>query len=76
MKLKSKIELKNRVFKECMKNDGSEAPFHLPGSFTTEIYSDFSKSKNNNFARLEKELGNSSWFVNPCWSTVKILWNG
>ena len=67
-KIKAKIELKNRVYKECIKNGWLKALYHLLQNLTSEIFSYISKSKN--------ELGDFSRSLKSYWAKLKTLWNG
>ena len=59
-KIKAKIELKNRVYKEYIKNGRPEDFYYLLQNLTSEISSYISKCKNGHFIRLGKKLGDPS----------------
>ena len=71
-KIKAKIELKNRVYKEYIKNGRPEDLYYLLQNLTSEISSYISKCKNDYFICLGKKLGDPSRSIN----TLRTLWNG
>ena len=75
-KIKAKIEMKNRVYKEYIKNGRPEELYYLLHNLTREISSYISKCKNDYFIRLGKKLGDPSRFIKTCWETLRTLWNG
>ena len=75
-KIKAKIELKNRVYKQYVKNGRPEDLYYLLQSLTSEISSYISKCKNDYFTRLGKKLGDPSRSIKTYWATLRILWNG
>ena len=75
-KLKAKIELKNRVYKECIKNARPEDLYYLLQKLISEISSYISKCKNDYFIRLSNKLGDPSRSIKAYWATMRILWNG
>ena len=74
-KIKAKIELKNRVYKEYIKNGRPEDFYYLVQNLTSEISSHISKCKNGYFIRLGKKLGDPSRSIKTYWATLKTLWN-
>ena len=56
-KIKAKVELKNRVYKEYIKNGRPEDLYYLLQNLTSEISSYISKCKNYYFTRL----GQKGW---------------
>ena len=60
-KIKATIELKNRVYKEYIKNGQSEALYCLLQNLTSEISSYISKCKHDYFIRLGNKLGDPSY---------------
>ena len=75
-KIKAKIELKNRVYKQYVKNGRPEDLYYLLQSLTSEISSYISKCKNDYFIRLGKKLGDPSRSIKTYWATLRTLWNG
>ena len=75
-KIKAKIELKNRVYKEYIKNGRPEDFNYLLQNLTSEISSYISKCKNDYFMRLGKKLGDPSRSIKTYWATLRTLWNG
>ena len=75
-KIKAKIELKNRAYKQYVKNGRPEDLYYLLQSLTSEISSYISKCKNDYFIRLGKKLGDHSRSIKTYWATLKTLWNG
>ena len=75
-KIKYKIELKNRVYKEYIKNGRPEDLYYLLQNLTSEISSYISKCKNDYFTRLGKKLGDPSRSIKTYWATLRTLWNG
>ena len=75
-KIKAKIELKNRVYKEYIKNGRPEDLYYLLQNLTSEISSYISKCKNDYFIRLGKKLGDPSRSIKTYWATLRTLWNG
>ena len=55
-KIKFKIEMKNRVYKDYIKNGWPETVYYLIQNVTSEISSYISKCKNDYFIPLEKSL--------------------
>ena len=62
-KINAEIELKNRVYKEYIKNGRPEDLYYLLQSLTSEISSYNSKCKNDYFIRLGKKLGDPSKYI-------------
>ena len=75
-KIKAKIKLKNRVYKEYIKNDRPEDLYYWLQNLTSEISSYISKCKNDYFIRLWRKLGDPSRSIRPYWATLRTLWNG
>ena len=75
-KIKAKIELKNRVYKEYIKNGRPEDLYYWLQNLTSEISSYISKCKNDYFIRLGRKLGDPSRSIKPYWATLRTLWNG
>ena len=75
-KIKAKIELKNRVYKEYIKNSRPEDLYYLLQNLASEISSYILKYKNDYFIRLGKTLGDTSRFIKTYWATLRTLWNG
>ena len=75
-KIKAKIELKNRVYKECIKNGRPVDLYYLLQNLTSEISSYISKCKNDYFIRLGKKLCDPSRSIKTYWATLRTLWNG
>ena len=74
-KIKAKFELKNRVYKECIKNSRPEALYYLLQTLTSEISSYIPKCKNDCFVRLGKKLRDTSRCMKSYWASVRTLWN-
>ena len=72
-KIKAKIELKNRVYKEYVKNGRPEDLYYLLQSLTSEISSYISKCKNDYFIRLAKKLGDPSTSISSYLATLRTL---
>ena len=70
-KIKAKIELKNRVYKEYIKNGRPEGLYYLLQNLTSEISSYISKCKNDYFIRLGKKLGDPSWSIKTYWAKLR-----
>ena len=68
-KIKAKIEPKNRVYKEEIKNGRPEDIIYC------KISSYVSKFKNDHFMRLGKKLGDPSKSIKTYWATPRTLWN-
>ena len=75
-KIKAKIELKNRVYKEYIKNGRPKDLYYLLQNLTSQISSYFSKCKNDYFIDLGKKLGDPSRSIKTYWATLRTLWNG
>ena len=73
---KAKIELKNRVYKEYIKNVRPEDLYYLIQNLTSEISSYVSKCKNYFFIRLGRKLGDPCRSIKTYWATLRTLWNG
>ena len=71
-KIKAKIELKNRVYKEYIKNGRPEDLYYLLQNLTSEISSYISKCKNDYFIRLD----DPSRSIKTYWATLRTLWMG
>ena len=75
-KIKAKIELKNRVYKECIKNGRPEDLYYLLQNLASEISFYISKCKNDDyFIRLRKKLDELSKSIKSYWATLRTLWN-
>ena len=74
-KIKGKIELKNRVYMEYIKNGRPEVLYYLLQNLTSEISSYISKCKNDYFMRLRKRLGDPSRSIKTYWASLRSLWN-
>ena len=70
------MELKNRVYKEYIKNGRPEDLYYLLQNLTSEISSYISRCKNDYFIRLGKKLGDPSKSIKTYWATLRTLWNG
>ena len=68
-KLKAKIKLTNRVYKEYIKNGRSGGFHYLLQNLTSEICSYISRCKKDHFIRLGKKLGDPSRSIKSCWDT-------
>ena len=74
-KIKAKIELKNRVYKEHIKNGQPEDLYYLLQNSASEISFYISKCKNDYFIRLRKKLDELSRSIKSYWATLRTLWN-
>ena len=75
-KIKAKIELKKRVYKEYIKNSRPEDLYYLLQNLKGEIFSYISKCKNNYFIHLGKKLCNLFRSIKTYWASLRTLWNG
>ena len=75
-KIKAKIELKNRVYKEYIKNGQAEDLYYLLEKLTSEISFYISKRNNDYFIRLGNKLGDPSRSIKTYWATMRTLQNG
>ena len=74
-KIKAKIELKNRVYKEHIKNGRPGDLYYLLQNSASEISFYISKCKNDYFIRLRKKLDELSRSIKSYWATLRTLWN-
>ena len=74
-KIKAKIELKNRLYKEYTKNGRPEGLYYLLQNLMNDI-SYISKCKNDYFIRLGKKHGDHSQSLKSYCATLRTLWNG
>ena len=74
-KIKAKIKLKNRVYKEYIKSGRPENFYYLLQSLTSEISSHISKCKSDYFIRLGIKLGDPSRSIKKYWATLRTLQN-
>ena len=72
-KIKAKVELKNRVIKEYIKNGQPEVLYYLLQNVTSVISSYISKCKNDYFIRLGKKLSDPSSSIKTYWATLRSL---
>ena len=72
-KIKAKIKLKNRVYKENIKSGRPENLYYLLRNLTSEISSHISKCKIDYFIRLGIKLGDPSRSIKKCWATLRTL---
>ena len=68
--------MKNRVYKEYVKNGRPEDLYYLLQNLASEIFSYISKCKNDYFISLAKKLGDPSRSIKTYWATVRTLRNG
>ena len=74
-KIKAKIELKNRGYKEYIKNGRLEVLYYLLQNLTSEISFYILKCKNDYFIRLGRNLVDTSRSLKSEWGTLSALWN-
>ena len=73
-KIKAKIELKNRAYKEYIKNGRPEALYYSLQNLASEISSYITKCKNDYIIRLGKKLGNPSRSIKSYWAALRTSW--
>ena len=69
-KIKVKIELKNRFYKEYIKNGRPEAVYYLIQNLTSEILLIYQNAKIITLYVLEKKLGDSSRSIKSYCATL------
>ena len=75
-KLKAKIKLKNRAYREYIKIGRLGGFYYLLQNLTSEICYYISRCRKHPFIRLGKKLGGPSRSLNSYWDTLRTLSNG
>ena len=74
-KIKAKIELKHRIYKEYLKIGLPEDLYYLLQNLMSEILSYISKCKNAYSIHLWKKFGDPFRSIKTYWATLRTLWN-